>query len=181
MFGEKGILKTIDQCLKSIKISQLATRCLQFEKFSQYFNSNLRKVLESDHYQAIENQLWSNNDSESMNHVIKNETDWEIKTVSQLVQVLKGIVERQYFDMKASLYGSGNYALAGIYTLYRVNFSRWNISKEETKDKMFNSLIEDSKKLGRNENDTKKKFKGVAKKPHQSRRPTSERVTKAKK
>ena len=178
IFNDNGIICTEDPTLKEIKISQLETYSATFDGFSKYYTAYIKPILKTSYYDNINGQIWSNNDAESMNNVIKQETNRTIQTVPQLIKILKGIVGRQYLDLKASIYGSGNFKLTGIYTLYQLNYAKWRSLTEDKKMKCFTQLVEDSKKHGLNEEQVKRKFKGVATKPHQRKRAATERTKK---
>ena len=180
MFATDGIIKCDDEYEKAIKINRLEATCFEFEALHSFIVSKIKPALLSNQYTSSDGNLWTNNNCESMNNVIKIATDWKIQKVPQLINVIKGIVQKQYLDLKASIYGSGNFKLSGAYTLYKINFGKWKTSNEMLKTKYFQMLLEDSKRHGLNEEIVKRKFKGVAAKPNQRRRTVAERVRKGK-
>ena len=181
IFGDEGILLEKDYDKREVKISRLETMSAQSTKLAKYINDFMKPIFIAGKCTNVNGSLWTNNNSESMNNVIKQETNWKIQTIPQLITVLKGIVERQHFDLKASIYGSGNFSLTDIYKRYKVPNSKWKLLRDESKQKYFRMLLEYSKNHGRNEDLIQKRLKGVAKKPNQSRRIASERVNKSKK
>ena len=52
---------------------------------------------------------WNNNNSESINHVLKLAVEWKPQRVTDLVAHLRDVVRAQYADLKRALYGQGEF------------------------------------------------------------------------
>jgi hypothetical protein len=68
---------------------------------------------------------WTNNNSESANHVLKAATQWKSLPLPDLVDKLHQVVKTQETDIARALYGAGNYMLAPSREQYAVPSRRW--------------------------------------------------------
>jgi hypothetical protein len=135
------------------------------------------------HESWLSKLLWSNNNCESANHLLKMKTDWKPARILDLVNHLHELVRLQYADLRRALYGHGNYELRPPFTRHRVQHSVWLQATEARKQLMFESFLSDTgSKLTRSKVTTSKdgkltvtSGKGVAKKNGQRKRPKSER------
>ena len=67
--------------------------------------------------------VWTNNNCESLNHVIKSFTSWEILKPSSLINELEILFNCQMNDIRKAFVGEGNFYIAG-------NFSKSLVSRE---------------------------------------------------
>ena len=63
-------------------------------KFSESLKKNVCKKLDDER-----SNYWTNNNCESLNHVMKNSLDWKVVKVSYLIQELEKLVNNQYKDL----------------------------------------------------------------------------------
>ena len=70
--------------------------------------------------------LWSNNNAESANHMIKNHNDWKQLSVPKLVIKLNEIIKMQDKDIHRALVGIGNYDLSCQMLNHRITVQRWS-------------------------------------------------------
>ena len=77
-------------------------------------------VLKFARIQDEKQAIWSNNNAESINSVIRNQVDHSPQSLDELVRDLKIIVEKQILEERASLHGVGSYSLVGIFRRYIV-------------------------------------------------------------
>lgn len=61
----------------------------------------------------------STNQSESINHVIKNFVNWTQTNVAKLINNLKSIVKFQYDNLKYSIYDQGDYKLHNYFSYHQ--------------------------------------------------------------
>ena len=66
------------------------------------------------------NRPWTNNNCESMNHVLKQATEWESRCMLDLILILHNVVRSQQDDLKRALIGMGNYQLAKGYEKFEL-------------------------------------------------------------
>ena len=56
-------------------------------------------------------KMWTNNSSESLNHVLKQVIDWKSQLLLDIVNILTKIIETQCKDLKRALVNTGEYRL----------------------------------------------------------------------
>ena len=67
--------------------------------------------------------LWTNNNCESANHLLKLELDWKPVRVSDLVAHLHDMVKLQYKNVARAMCGQGDFHLAEAFCSHRQLFS----------------------------------------------------------
>ena len=70
--------------------------------------NNLDMALRHDNIQPN----WTNNNAESVNHILKLQIDWRSKTFSQLVDLLEDKVRAQFTNLERAISRQGNFELA---------------------------------------------------------------------
>ena len=68
---------------------------------------------------------WTNNNCESLNHVLKQATDWRTQRIPQLIETLYTIVQGQHKDLERSIIGRGDYRLCDDYRQFSVTPDVW--------------------------------------------------------
>ena len=63
---------------------------------------------------------WTNNNCESINHILKISTDWRPRKLPDLVDRLHTSVTLQMLDLRRSLYDSGNYILTSKFLKFKI-------------------------------------------------------------
>ena len=74
---------------------------------------------------------WTNNNSESLNHVLEVLVDWKSKPILELVHKLSEYTNAQFKDLRRALVGVGQYKLSQSHKRFQVSKSVW-VSKSET-------------------------------------------------
>ncbi|KAK7108117.1 hypothetical protein V1264_015910 [Littorina saxatilis] len=69
--------------------------------------------------------LWTNNNAESANHVLKHAVQWKSQKLVDLVQVIHGVITQQFNEVKRAMYGYGDYDLADEYQQFAVPYGVW--------------------------------------------------------
>ncbi|XP_076062752.1 uncharacterized protein LOC143037942 [Oratosquilla oratoria] len=115
IFGINGLVTMSD----SDEFDERSLRmCQKFDKdlpqFAKYFSDKLVPALRSHLLQPQLNHnlpfKWTNNNSESMNHILKLQTNWNTQKFTDLIDRIYDIVQLQYKGMKRGLYGKGKLA-----------------------------------------------------------------------
>ena len=78
-------------------------------KFVQYFDRVLLPMLRDNVVAGPAD--WTNNNCESLNHVLKCYVQWKPQQLSELIDKLQELVEAQYRDADRALCGLGNFVL----------------------------------------------------------------------
>jgi len=164
-----------------------------FEKytfFRTYWDRTLDNKLRKYVYQPLLNkninQLWTNNNSESMNNRLKRAADWKQHKLPDLIEKLTKVVSIQHLDIRRAIHGSGNFKLAKHMQHHYIDQDTWHNTQNTIKNTKFqNFLIE--KKAVENTNNyiTSSKLKtfvclkpnsNSGRKPGQRRRARAERA-----
>ena len=61
-------------------------------------------------------RLYYNNDVEAINHVIKVAANWEVKSLSDVIDIIDRVIMTQKNGLIRSLYGTGDWELVPPYT-----------------------------------------------------------------
>jgi nucleoid DNA-binding protein len=85
---------------------------------------------------------WTNNNSESENHVLKQEIQWATQNLSDLIDSLYNVVKLQYQDLKRALIpGLGNFELTEQTRKLATNPTAWENKTPAQKQSHFNRLL----------------------------------------
>jgi hypothetical protein len=123
--------------------------------------------------------LWTNNNCESINHVFKKAVDWTPQPIPKLTTKLLNVVRIQHVGLKRSLYGTGNYELCGRYKRHSVSHQCWFSKTLEQRGRLFQKLLNDHTPLVtavKCSDFEVPKSQKLAKKPHQNKRPWTNRT-----
>ena len=128
---------------------------------------------------------WKNNNSESMNHLLKVDINWEPQQIVDLIDVLRNIHTCQFNDLKRCIHGEGNYELADHmrkkFFVDNVVFNQKDqLAQEKLYDKFLCGPKIDTDKIISSDKmfEISSSLKKVAKKPNQK---TSVKTAKTKK
>ena len=172
LFDDRNISDSRLRELNQIEINDTIGTKL---KLKAYIHEKFKKLYETDLYL----DKWTNNNSESLNNLIKQEIEWKPQNIPDLITKLQTLVKRKILDLKSSLHSqSGNWSLSIDYRRYAINDAKWNAMSADWRRKEFQKFLEDSKNVAKSEKAIGKKYKGlgVAKKPGQGKRPINERT-----
>ena len=162
----------------------------KYPVFAHYFESNLKPRLQKYVFQPNrrreDDKLWTNNNAESLNNILKLTTNWRPKCTSELIDKLYRETKLQFSDYRSALHDTGNYRLVSSEKHYLVNGAVWRCRSEEEKCELFSAFLGDKKKRQRQKYITSKggqlsvpnKTKGTAKKPNAKKRPVNVRTQK---
>ena len=95
IFGENGIVNADSSFTFDCKSRDVLKKVSKFPKFAEYFRKHLKPTLEN--YVNIPNRgthyskLWTNNNCESINHIIKMDADWKSYKTPELITLLHEI------------------------------------------------------------------------------------------
>ena len=94
-----------------------------FDWFERYQMNNFRQHLVASIRMSINYldangnpRLYYNNDVEAMNHVLKIATNWEIKSLSDVIDIVDRAITTQKNDLFRSLFDGGDWELVPPYT-----------------------------------------------------------------
>ena len=73
--------------------------------------------------------LFTNNNAESLNYVIKDSIKWTPCSPSKLIEHLRENINIHYMDIKKSLYNSGNFKIPGFKTIDPIIWQNYTENK----------------------------------------------------
>ena len=125
---------------------------------------------------------WSNNNSESANHIIKCHNDWKCLPLPKLVDKLSEIVKLQDSDVSRALVGYGNFNLADHMLHHRISVQRWTSMSLSERCKRIEKFVNDSRVFSLTSRLCKSTDeKLVVKKPTNSKKPSQRKRPRAEK
>ena len=128
--------------------------------------------------------LWTNNNSESVNHIFKRAVDWKPQTTPELVKKLYDCVRIQFVHLRGCLHGHCDYQLAPSHKHYYIPDPVWRCKEQNDKDNVYDNFLHDKRRKRPTGATTStdgtysvnSKAKSMAKKPCQKKIPTTERA-----
>ena len=97
-------------------------------KLRQYFDGNIEPQLRNN--MEVGCAGWMNNACKSMNHVLKQRTQWRLQHLPELIDKCRALVDAQYNEADRALLGLGDYHLQPTYARHRQTLSRWQTMSE---------------------------------------------------
>lgn len=191
VFGDDGILKN-SRSTQEINdgLRHLAARYPPNGTAPNPIKKRLEKLthLLEDNFRALDkpgllmqHALWTNNDSESFNHVLKQETSWKSCQLPRLVSILHDVVVEKYREVERCFLGLGEYQLAEEYKTFNLRRDDWLSKSAAQRLKHFKRFMSTSTNPGRvTSTDGKTTARAPAhkgRKPGQRKRPRADRTT----
>lgn len=130
-------------------------------------------------------KLWTNNNCESANHLLKMKTDWKPCRILDLINYLHDLVKLQYAEVQRALYGQGSFKVISPFSKHIIPASQWMLANEARKQLVFAKFMSDTGK--RVDSKTVTSADGeltipsspsIARKPNQRRRSRAEKTQK---
>lgn len=140
VFGEKGVLRADTEAVFQLKCQQVSA---QFNKISatlgKYFHSTLLPKLQAYYRSSLDadfptDHLWTNNNSESMNNILKILTDRTSQPLVNLVNKLHVEVKSQYKKVELAFTQTGDFKLAEQFKKFELAPERWVEKTNEQRD-----------------------------------------------
>jgi hypothetical protein len=188
IFGPHGIVKNTDDFITlDTNVNKLQPFFDKYPQLKIYFMQHIQENLIHHVIQplndAIVQELWTNNNTESMNNRMKMQCDWKTQKMPSLINALEKITSAQMRDLRRSLYGFGNFKLLANYCQFRISLQAWTTKNSKGKETLFQKFLK-AKKLKDQHLEHSKfdedfkipKTNRFAKKPNQRRRPRAERT-----
>ena len=78
---------------------------------------------------------WTNNSAESINHVLKQFTQWKPQQLLDLIDKLRQLVSGQFVEADRAIVGRGDLVLAPSYNKHRLTVDVWSTMSTAQLDK----------------------------------------------
>ena len=147
LFGPDGLTSAND----TFQFEEIAhTLQLKYEESVPLFTLYLRqKLLPAIREHVVAPRIkhenvpinWTNNNCESINHLLKLDTNWKPEKVPDLIEKIYRIVQLQYADIRRALHGQGNFQLAPHVQHLQVAHINWTAKTEDEKNKLFKDFM----------------------------------------
>lgn len=131
IFGQNGLAHSDNSIIFDIRLEDTKNLTTDYPRLQQYLDSRLIPLLRQNMKTAETPNLlgvdghWTNNNCESLNHVLKQATDWKYLRITDLITTLHDVVQGQQRDLERALIGRGDYKLCDDYKNFFVNPSVW--------------------------------------------------------
>ena len=142
IYGKDDILNSDDTICFEEKCSDLEEHCSQVSsKFTKYFTGRLKTLLKTKVNEPVRkdivSQNWTNNNCESLNHVLKQATDWRSKPLVPLVEKLQDLADGQFKELRSAMLGTGEYKLADSHKQFQMSKTDWVSKTTSQREKAF--------------------------------------------
>ena len=131
-----------ENLFKFADIKQDILKVTMDDSTARYVNNVMEEI-----FQFVSKPMWelklvkplTTNQSESMNHVIKNYVSWEKTNISELINNIKSIIKFQYDNLEFSISSQGDYLLQNSFS-----YHQFQSFKDAVKKKHFKELLKNS-------------------------------------
>jgi hypothetical protein len=185
ILGTKGLASCTDTVSFDASVDRIRKQELRNapETFLAYFDQHVVPLLRAN---VVACRVgWTNNNAESVNHVLKQSVQWRPQQLPELVLKLKALVIGQHTEADRALVGRGDMQLMPSHIRHRVSLDHWKSMSAEQRQKAVNSCFRQTTIQSSTSTDgdlTVPLTPGAGKKPHQRKRKRANRtVTAAKK
>ena len=100
--------------------------------------TNMRVSLRSD---VMAEFLWTNNNSESLNHTLKEATQWRSLKLLDLVKKIEGLCMHQYAEAERAICGKGEFMLGPGFEKFLVQHVKWHNMPRQSKEKKLRKFL----------------------------------------
>ena len=143
IFGDYGLVHSAGEVVFLIIRLELAYREMQktAPEFISYFDTNvlgkIRNNLAASQLPHLADACrpWSNNLAESLNHILKQSTNWRNLNLPRLVEELLDLVHGLSKEIERSLIGRGDLMLQEQFLKFRVTADAWQALPDDKRKK----------------------------------------------
>jgi hypothetical protein len=185
VFGPEGLADVDTSVLFEEKSTQVVDEMKDHPSLCNCFEKQMKPRIQSfvtaprRNQRELSEQLWINNNSESVNHIFKRAIDWKPQTTPDLVNKLHDCMRNQFLHLRGSLHGHGDYQLTPSQKHYYIPDQVWRCKDADEKEKVFYSFLKDIRRkrtagMTTSSDGTysvNNKAKSMTKKPCQKKRP----------
>lgn len=182
LFGDEGLVSCGDVAQFECAVDRLHTKLLTLQmpdKLRTYVSNRIVNFLRNNVTAGCHG--WTNNACESLNHILKLSVQWRPHKLPDLIEKLHKVVDAQYVEADRALLGYGDFVLRPEYAQHRVTPQEWKrmtmAQKAKAQDHCFrlpscaNNITSTDGTLTVNGAPSR------GRKPHQRKRPASEKTT----
>ena len=151
IFGTDGIVSTSDVDVfdgKMTELKEMVAGLANNDSFNSYVDSTLAEALLNGIIKPSQRcslSAWTNNNCESINHVLKSAVNWKTLQLTKLVDELRSLVATQKKDIANAIIGQGNYYLSPHAQHYSVTPYEWQELSPNSRQRKVMDFIKDRK------------------------------------
>ena len=124
-FGLDGLAHNLqdfdEKCQEIIEMEVIK----QHKNFLTYVQRHLLEKLRQFVAVSGNTNLWTNNNSESINSVLKSAADWKALKLPELIKAVEERMQQRLSDLRRALFGEGNFVLIKQFQKHFTNKSAW--------------------------------------------------------
>ena len=134
--GTEGLTSCKDVLSYDVKAQHIQHELLPAlpPKLRQYFDADVEPLLRQN--MEVGCAGWTNNACESMNHVLKQRTQWRITHLPELTDNCRALMEAQYKEADRALLGLGNFSLRPSHARHRQTVRRWQSMSDRQRQRV---------------------------------------------
>ena len=145
IFGQDGLIDADDTICYDEQVREIETEMTEVSsKFLAYFQKRLipalKEKVNDPQRQNKVIQHWTNNNCESMNHVLKQTVDWKSKPLPELVSLVLDLVNGQFKRIRSSIVRVGDYRLTDMYRQFERSKTDWISLTDKQKVNIYNRI-----------------------------------------
>lgn len=137
VFGDAGVTAANSRVVFDARLAH-ATSLAHSNNFGDYFSNRLSPLLQHNvdtsqqqHFPTNVDTRWTNNNSESANHMLKVAIAWKPKSLLDLVAKLSELVRGQYEEVERALINPGDYKLDAAFDRFYTHRHIWRTLSDE--------------------------------------------------
>ena len=129
VFRDNGLIDADDSICFDVKSDEIEDKVKDQFKFANYFKNKIKpnrmEKFKKPMTSGLIYNVWTNDNAESLNHILKQAIDWKSKPLLSLVDTLTTLIDTQYKDMKKSLVSTDQFRLADSHKHFGVSKTMW--------------------------------------------------------
>ena len=145
IFDTDGIAQVNDNVLLETKTEEAVALSTDIAPgFTEYLRNRCIPMLQENI--AARRQGWTNNNCESLNHVLKQVVDWKTRPITDLIKSREDLVRAQYKEVESSFIGRGSYVLCAEYREFSMTEERWTKKSKEQRERYMARFFQQAKR-----------------------------------
>ena len=146
IFGKDGLTESNDVDVLNTRMTRLQNlidlhdRPTNVKTFRKYFDNKLAPMLDAHIIKpSIIGKItpnWTNNNSESANHILKSAVLWKASDLPKFIEILYGIVSGEEIERERAIRDTGNFKLAPTFQHHYVDIDNWTDITQEQRDQL---------------------------------------------
>ena len=140
IYGDKGLTSCSDKVDYEEKVSEVLDKIRYLAPgFTEHFRNHILPILAENLQSIWKYPLidlhWTNNNCESINHILKLKINWTPQSIPELIDNLHQIVQSHYCDVERAIIRRGNFRLAKGFEKFQKPRNEWRSKSQEQKDR----------------------------------------------